>query len=60
MDYINTLNRREMTETQLREAIKRLEAMLEKGEGTVSDANALADYRRQLDRIRSVKYGRNW
>lgn len=49
-----------MTETQLREAIKRLEAELEKGEGTVSDANALADYRRQLDRINAVKYRRNW
>lgn len=32
--YIETMNRREMTETQLREAIKRLEAELEKGEGT--------------------------
>ena len=60
MDYISTINRREMTETQLREAIKRLEAELEKGEGTVSDANALADYRRQLERIRQVKYGRSW
>ena len=51
---------REMNETQLRNAIKRLEDVLEKGEGTESQANQLAEYRRQLNRIREVKFGRSW
>ena len=49
-----------MNETQLRNAIKRLEDVLEKGEGTESQANQLAEYRRQLNRIREVKFGRSW
>lgn len=52
--------RKELTESALIRLIAMLEETLAKGEGTLNTANTLADYRRQLERIRAVKSGRAW
>lgn len=50
----------EMTEKQLRESEKRLGKVVSEGNATVSQANRLAEIRRDLKRIDAVKYHRAW
>jgi hypothetical protein len=50
----------EMNETQLREEENRLDAVVRSGKATVSQANRLAEIRRDLKRIHEVKCGKAW
>jgi len=50
----------EMTETQLREAKKQLDKVIQDGNATVAQANRLAKICRDLKRIETVKYGKAW
>lgn len=45
-----------LTEKQLREHIAELEQVMKDGNATECDANRLADLRRQLRRIETVKW----
>jgi hypothetical protein len=56
----DTMTRPEMTETQLREEEARLDKTIREGNATVTQANRLAEIRRDLERIEAVKYGRTW
>jgi hypothetical protein len=50
----------EMTEKELREAEARLAKTINEGNATVAQANRLAEIRRDLERIDTVKYGKSW
>jgi len=50
----------EMTEKQLRETEERLNKVVCEGNATVTQANRLAEIRRDLRRIDAVKYKKAW
>jgi len=57
---IDRVNLGHMSQAELEKETQRLKAKMERKEGTILDANRLADIERTLRRIETVAAGRAW